>query len=540
MSRPALLVIDHNSVTRTVHKEQIEAVCPPEIEVMASATAEEALNTLYALRDQHRAIEMAIVTQSMPGIPGGRLLEIVNAQFPSVGKILLSDAPSLEEAIYTFNNAAVDKYIPLPWGAEDVKFTITSLLRQRQMKRLNEKLLSDLQIRNQQLTEAFQNLQQARQDLERSYIQTVESLAGALEAKDRYTSGHSQRVARFATLIARSMELGKEEVEIVSQVALLHDIGKIGMVDTILNKPSNLTAEERELVKSHPVIGAQILGPVRTFQKHVAGIRHHHEMWDGSGYPDKLRGLEIPLAARIVSLADAFDAMTSTRPYRVGLPIAFAMQEMRTMRGRQFCPTTVDAFIRVLEASGVGDPQRPSATPASRNDAPPSDPLCADAVALIRSVESPPCAGDSPATFPDIPFRASEKMSSAAASPGDGAGSQTDSAGSKTESAGSQAESAGSPSGRPQDRTVSEDPPVTFADPPSATPDSATGTTGPTPGANDVPPASGDAPVAAGALSAGVGKPQADPAPTGKAGANDASSDKAESPDEDVTAAPAA
>jgi hypothetical protein len=95
---------------------------------------------------------------------------------------------------------------------------------------------------------------------------------------------------------------------------------------------------------------------VRTFRKHVAGIRHHHEMWDGTGYPDKLRGLEIPLEARIVSLADAFDAMTSTRPYRVGLPIAFAMEEMRRMRGRQFCPNAVDAFVRVLQTSGVGDP----------------------------------------------------------------------------------------------------------------------------------------------------------------------------------------
>jgi HD-GYP domain-containing protein (c-di-GMP phosphodiesterase class II) len=127
------------------------------------------------------------------------------------------------------------------------------------------------------------------------------------------------------------------------------------MLDSILNKPSNLTQEERDLVKSHPVVGAQILSPVKTFERHVAGIRHHHEMYDGSGYPDRLKGEEIPLSARIVSLADAFDAMTSTRPYRIGLPLGFAMQEMMKMRGKQFCPLAVDAFIRVLQSTGAGE-----------------------------------------------------------------------------------------------------------------------------------------------------------------------------------------
>src|SRR5207247_121706 len=130
--------------------------------------------------------------------------------------------------------------------------------------------LSDLQVRNQELTSALGSLEGARRDLERSYIQTVESLAVALEAKDRYTAGHSQRVRKFAELIARSLGLPGGEVEIIGQAALLHDIGKIGMLDKILNKPMNLTPDEREIIKSHPVVGAQILGPVRTFEKHVA------------------------------------------------------------------------------------------------------------------------------------------------------------------------------------------------------------------------------------------------------------------------------
>jgi putative two-component system response regulator len=390
MSRSVVLLIDNTSTTRVLHKERIEASCPQEIEVLTAGSAEEALGSLYALRDQRRAIEMVIVSQGLPGIPGNRLLEIINAQFPTVGKVLLSATPALEEAIYAFNNSCVDRYVPLPWEAEDIKFTITSMLRQREMKRLNERLLADLQVRNQELTSALGSLEEARRELERSYIQTVQSLAVALEAKDRYTSGHSQRVARFATLIARSMGLPREEVDVVAQVALLHDIGKIGMQDSILNKPSNLTPEERDLVKSHPVVGAQILGPVRTFQRHVAGIRHHHEMFDGSGYPDGLKGEEIPLSARIVSLADAFDAMTSTRPYRIGLPLGFAMQEMVKMRGRQFCPLAVDAFIRVLQSTGVGDGVMPGqATAPAAPAVPPGDGQVLPTAVAAASPESP-------------------------------------------------------------------------------------------------------------------------------------------------------
>ncbi len=362
MIRPVVVLIDNSSVTRVLHKERIEASCPHEIEVLTAGSAEEALGTLYALRDQARVIELVIVSQGLPGMPGNRLLEIINAQFPLVGKILLSDKPALEEAIYAFNNSGVDRYIPLPWESEDIKFTINSLLQQREMKRLNERLMSDLQVRNVELTAALGNLQDARRQLETSYIQTVQSLAIALEAKDRYTSGHSQRVSRFATLIARAMGLPREEVELVAQVALLHDIGKIGMLDSILNKPSNLNDAERELVKSHPVVGAQILAPVKTFERHVAGIRYHHEMFDGSGYPDGLKGEEIPVAARIVSLADAFDAMTSTRPYRIGLPLTFAIQEMTKMRGKQFCPLAVDAFARVLQSAAAAEPIAPAPT----------------------------------------------------------------------------------------------------------------------------------------------------------------------------------
>ena len=355
MSRPAIILVEHDSTDRERHGRGIAEICPSEIEVVSASGAEEGLRVLHSVHGEDRAVEIVIARQKMPSMTGTRFLEIVHAQFPGVGKILLSEQPSLDEAIYAFNNTGLDKYIPLPWGPEDIKFTITSLLRQREMKRINTGLLADLKVRNRELTDTLGELQEARHELEGSYIQTVQSLAVALEAKDRYTAGHSQRVARFSVLIARSLGLSPHDVDLIGQVALLHDIGKIGMLDKVLNKPANLSPEEREMIKAHPVVGAQILGPVRTFSKHVAGIRHHHEMYDGSGYPDHLKGKEIPLAARIVCLADAFDAMTSTRPYRVGLPLESALQEMQKMSGLQFCPECVDAFIRVLRTSGVID-----------------------------------------------------------------------------------------------------------------------------------------------------------------------------------------
>ncbi len=363
--KKTLVLVDHDSRSRSQLTERMQSVIPPDTQVLAGGSSEEGLGILHGLRDQDTSIELIIARHPMPGMPGTRFLEIVRAQFPTAGRILLSDHPSLEEAVYAFNNTGIDRYIPMPWDAEDVEFTITTLLSQREMKRINEQLLVDLKDRNRELTVAMGDLEQTRQDLEHSYVQTIESLAVALEAKDRYTSGHSQRVSRFAILIARSLGLPRDEVGIIGQVALLHDIGKIGMLDRILNKPTNLTPEERELVKAHPVIGSQILEPVRTFSEHIAGIKHHHEMYDGTGYPDRLRGLDIPIAARIVCLADAFDAMTSTRPYRVGLPLEFAMKEMQKMAGRQFCPDCVDAFVRVLKTSGVVEGSEAKPKPAA-------------------------------------------------------------------------------------------------------------------------------------------------------------------------------
>src|SRR5262245_8996411 len=337
-------------------RKTLEQAIGDDHEIVSASSSEEGLGTLYRIRSDGRQLDLVVTTQALPGIPGTRFLEIVQSQFPGVIKILVSERPNLEEAMYAFNNAGLDRYVSKPWEPEDLKFTVTSLLRQAAMRRTNERLLVDLQKRNSELREALRELKEAKQEVENSYISAIQALAVALEAKDRYTAGHSQRVSRFAMMIARGLELPGTEVRTIGQIGLLHDIGKIGMDERVLNKPGKLTTEEFDMVKQHPVIGAQILLPVRSLEGHISGIKHHHESWDGTGYPDGLKGETIPLPARIICVADSFDAMTSTRPYRPGRTLEEAILELQRCAGIQFDAHCVEAFITILQREVKPEP----------------------------------------------------------------------------------------------------------------------------------------------------------------------------------------
>jgi diguanylate cyclase (GGDEF)-like protein/putative nucleotidyltransferase with HDIG domain len=192
-----------------------------------------------------------------------------------------------------------------------------------------------------------------------SLLDTVTALAFAIDAKDHYTQGHSQSVSRIAAQIARQMGLADSLIEEVRLGGILHDIGKIGVPEAVLNKPSRLTSEEYELMKSHTLLGAKILEPlkVKAIERIRGMVRHHHEMVDGTGYPDRLKGEKIPLGARIITVADCFDTMVSERAYKSGRSIDEAVEELRRCRGTQFDPEIVDAFARSLENTDQLVPQ---------------------------------------------------------------------------------------------------------------------------------------------------------------------------------------
>lgn len=188
-------------------------------------------------------------------------------------------------------------------------------------------------------------------DLQASYFSTVQALSAAIDAKDPYTRGHSGRVVGYCRMIAGGMGYSKAEMEAIEIAAYLHDIGKIGIDERILQKPRTLSAREYEVVKSHSTISAKILGGVAFLRDALPIVRHHHEHYDGCGYPDGLTGERIPLGARIISVADSFDAMTSDRPYRQALSSERALEELKTCAGAQFDPNVVDAFIKQAVAA---------------------------------------------------------------------------------------------------------------------------------------------------------------------------------------------
>ena len=192
--------------------------------------------------------------------------------------------------------------------------------------------------------------------LQESYVATIQSLMSAMEAKDTYTRGHTARVSRYSLAIGAAMGFSRDALDDLRFGATLHDIGKIGIHEAILNKPAGLTDDEYEIMREHPVMGDRILRKIPFLQNARRIVRHHHERYDGQGYPDGLRGESIALGARIVAVADAFDAMTSKRAYNEALGLDEAMHNLTSKSHTQFCPDVVQIFVRLLQDDIVPRP----------------------------------------------------------------------------------------------------------------------------------------------------------------------------------------
>jgi HD-GYP domain-containing protein (c-di-GMP phosphodiesterase class II) len=222
-------------------------------------------------------------------------------------------------------------------------------------------------------------LQNAARENKELFMSAIRMLAAAIDAKDPYTRGHSERVKDYSLVIARQMGFGPPEMERVEIASLLHDVGKIGIDDRILRKPTNLTAEEFEVMKTHPDKGASILAQIAQLSDIIPGTRAHHENYDGSGYPQGLKGEQIPLLARIITVADTFDAMTTDRPYQKAFTLEFALNRIRTMALIKYDSKVVDAFTRACEEGKVAlhKPSRPrpklETLPGGRASAPASN-----------------------------------------------------------------------------------------------------------------------------------------------------------------------
>jgi HD-GYP domain-containing protein (c-di-GMP phosphodiesterase class II) len=203
------------------------------------------------------------------------------------------------------------------------------------------------------LNAAARSILNSQADLDRTYLQFVETMAQALDARDPYTAGHSLRVAEYSRTLALAMGLSKEDAETIHVAAQLHDIGKIGIPDAVLMKPGKLSQEEYGLIKLHPQIGRKILEKVARFKELLPVVELHHENHDGSGYPYGLKGLSVPIEARIVHIADSFDAMTTNRSYRNALTLRAAILEIEGNAGGQFDPVAAKAFLGLIAEGAI-------------------------------------------------------------------------------------------------------------------------------------------------------------------------------------------
>jgi HD-GYP domain-containing protein (c-di-GMP phosphodiesterase class II) len=220
-----------------------------------------------------------------------------------------------------------------------------------------------------QLEQFIEDLRRAAEENRQLFLGTVKSLAAAIDGKDPYTRGHSERVARFSLAIAERMNLSDEEMEKLRISALLHDVGKIAIDDKILKKPAALTDEEFEIMKQHPQRGYKIMSQIPAMKDFLPGMYMHHEMINGQGYPQGLKGDEIPMQARIVSVADTFDAMTTDRPYQKALPLDDALARIKTFVGTRYDETVVAALVEACESGQVA-PGRARLRPRTTKDKP--------------------------------------------------------------------------------------------------------------------------------------------------------------------------
>jgi len=303
---------------------------------------------------KHEDIHLVISDQKMPGMDGIKFLYEVKKISPDTIRIMLTGFADVNIAIQAINEGGVYRFITKPWNNVEllsaVKQGIEYYNLQKELGRLNKRIQSqniELKEWNFKLEQKVADQTKHIRDL---FLDAIKSLVFALEAKDKYTEGHARRATEYAAYICKKMSLSKEYTEDIILGSLLHDIGKIGIIESILNKEKKLTKAEYDHIQTHVLIGERILTPIIKNETVLKIVRHHHENIDGSGYPDGLKGTAIPLEARIVAVADTYDALLSKRSYRKSTDNVKAIKELRKFSGTQFDPEIVE----ILSTSRYG------------------------------------------------------------------------------------------------------------------------------------------------------------------------------------------
>ena len=299
----------------------------------------EATNTEQAIdKLKNSEVHLVILASNVSGMSGVDLLLKIQANNPDVAVVVSTDIGSTSVGIECMELGAYE-YITKPLILEEVVLVVGRVIEKRWQELLRKKYQQHLQDKVGKQTKLISDLS----------LRAVTALAHALEAKDKYTSGHSQRVAEISVAIGNKMCLPQKSIEKIKMAGLVHDIGKIGVNDFVLNKPGSLTNEEFKQIRCHPEIGEHILAPIIDDNETLKLVRNHHERCDGTGYPDRLTNTQIPLGTKILMLADAYDAMTSARPYRKTMSNKAAFTEIKRTQGTQFDPEVVTVLYHLLK-----------------------------------------------------------------------------------------------------------------------------------------------------------------------------------------------
>jgi putative nucleotidyltransferase with HDIG domain len=331
---PRILIVD-DEVEIT---EILADLLSEDYECLRAASAEEALARLHEAEFQ-----LVISDITMPGMSGLDMIPHIKALSADTVVVMISGMQTVESAIGALRLGAFD-YLMKPFDLRQVEAVVKRALEHHDLvvaKRRYENHLEEL------VEQRTVELDKALNSLEGAYRSTLKALTAALETRDSETHGHSERVVTYSLRLGREYGLTSAEMKALEFGSLLHDIGKIGVPDSILRKPAKLTEEEWVRMREHPLHGQQILRGIEFLEGASRVVAQHHEKWDGTGYPLGLRREDIDICARIFAVADAFDAITSDRVYRRGKPYEAAAQELDDWAGRQFDPKVVQAFHRV-------------------------------------------------------------------------------------------------------------------------------------------------------------------------------------------------
>ncbi len=317
----SILVVDDSSTIRSIVKDAFEKAG------FHVTTAENGKMALKKIQEDPPDLILSDI--DMPEMSGIELCNKVRME-PELKAIpfVIMSANDNRATMRQLLERGVSAYLVKPFNMEQMVITIEKLLSDQYLILLKEK---------------------ERLDSERQFMLSgITSLITALEARDHYTCGHSQAVAAIVEKMAVKMGMSMEDIESINIAGKLHDLGKIGVPDSVLLKPGRLTDDEFNLVKEHPLVGVNILGNIASLARIIPAIRHHHERFDGKGYPDGIKGSSIPIWARIMAVADTYHALTSDRPYRDGMPLQKAMDIILTAKGTQLCPDCVDVFVELI------------------------------------------------------------------------------------------------------------------------------------------------------------------------------------------------